>query len=98
MWEPGARPRTNSRAPAWRDLDDRLCNSLLASRGWLGTPPPERGRSTAQRSGGGQDPHPIPPLFQGRESFAARPDQTVTALFITRTKELTRTRTAFSSP
>ena len=38
----------------------------------LGTPPPERGRSTAQRSGGGRDPHPIPPLFKGREAIAAR--------------------------
>ncbi len=40
--------------------------------GWLGTPPPERGRSTAQRSGGGRDPHPIPPLFKGREEIVAR--------------------------
>src|SRR5207245_5741475 len=38
----------------------------------LGTPPPERGRSTAQRSGGGRDPRPLPPLFKGRESIAAR--------------------------
>src|SRR5437879_3698862 len=34
-------------------------------RGWLGTPPPERGRSTAQRSGGGRDPHPLPPPPRG---------------------------------
>src|SRR5713101_8484537 len=40
--------------------------------GWLGTPPPERGRSTAQRSGGGRNPLPIPPLFKGREEAAAR--------------------------
>src|SRR5207245_8108204 len=38
----------------------------------LGTPPPERGRSTAQRSGGGRDPHPLPPLFKGRQEIAAR--------------------------
>src|SRR5260370_31154437 len=61
--------------------------------GWLGTPPPERGRSTRPsrmfptwpklyppksaradfgwRSGGGRDPHPIPPLLKGREEIAA---------------------------
>src|SRR6266566_9448761 len=64
--------------------------------GWLGTPPPERGRSTRPswmfptwpkiylpksatadfdwRSGGGRDPHPIPPLFKGREEIAACSD------------------------
>src|SRR5260370_6063088 len=75
--------------------------------GWLGTPPPERGRSTRPsrmfstwsnyelpksatadfdwyelpkpatadfdwRSGGGRDPHPIPPLVKEREEIAAR--------------------------
>src|SRR6266852_7087096 len=62
--------------------------------GWLGTPPPERGRSTRPsrmfptwssyelpksatadfdwRSGGGRDPHPIPPLSKAREEIAAR--------------------------
>ncbi len=49
-------------------------------RGWLGTSPPERGRSTAQRSGGGRDPHPIPPLFKGREALAARSESYTIAL------------------
>jgi DNA polymerase III alpha subunit len=35
------------------------------------SPPPERGRSTAKRSGGGRDPLPIPPLFKGRDENAA---------------------------
>src|SRR5260370_5920956 len=40
--------------------------------GWLGAPPPERGRSTARRSGGGRDPPPLPPPFKGGGENAAR--------------------------
>src|SRR5438046_6011871 len=49
-------------------------------RGWLRTPPPERGRSTAQRSGGGRDPHPTPPLFQPREEIPPRSERRQIAL------------------
>src|SRR5207247_6543058 len=36
-------------------------------------PPPEEGGGPPARGGGGaRDPHPIPPLFKGREEIAAR--------------------------
>src|SRR5262245_8126049 len=35
------------------------------------SPPPERGKSTAKRSAGGRDRHPIPSLSEGSEEIAA---------------------------
>ena len=81
-----------ARGGFWRasERDDQL---HMASS-WLRLPPPERGRlalgldprvdrpgsspGQAPREGGGRDPHPIPPLFKGREEIAARSEPNAT--------------------